>query len=371
MRVTFKTLKQQTFELELQEDDLVGDVKKKIEAEKGSEFCAGNQKLIHSGKVMEDEKPLKHYKVTDKGFIVVMSIAKHPPKEKSPTEKSPVTTGDAAKKASTPTPAPTAAVSTPPENAARQDASPSTVAASQETEAAGPGISTGESALVTGAEYERTLKEIMSMGFERTMVIRAMRASFNNPDRAVEYLLSGNIPNLEVTEQNPPSERPASETSRPEPPGDDRSATESAVSEDPIAVLANLPQFQQMRALVQANPELLPQLIQQIGAENTDLLRLIQENEQGFLEFLNAPINPEATGPEGTESSEPSGPGGQRPEPRHVVLTMTAEERAAIERLKALGFPEELVIQAYYACEKNEDAAANFLLSEGPDDEAV
>jgi UV excision repair protein RAD23 len=127
-----------------------------------------------------------------------------------------------------------------------------------------------------------------------------------------------------------------------------------------------------MRALVQANPELLPQLIQQIGADNADLLRLIQENEQGFLEFLNAPINPEAVGPEGTESSDAAEPGGQQPpEPRHVVLTMTAEERAAIERLKALGFPEELVIQAYYACEKNEDAAANFLLSEGPDDEAV
>lgn len=44
--------------------------------------------------------------------------------------------------------------------------------------------------VVTGEAYENAVKNIMEMGFEREQAIKAMRASFGNPDRAVEYLMT-------------------------------------------------------------------------------------------------------------------------------------------------------------------------------------
>lgn len=53
---------------------------------------------------------------------------------------------------------------------------------------------------VTGSEYETMLTEIMSMGYERERVVAALRASYNNPHRAVEYLLTvrGSLPSREA-----------------------------------------------------------------------------------------------------------------------------------------------------------------------------
>lgn len=55
----------------------------------------------------------------------------------------------------------------------------------------------------------------------------------------------------------------------------------------------------------------------------------------------------------GDDEGGPGGAGGEQ------YIQVTEEERAAIERLVAMGFDRQLVIQAFIACDKNEELAAN------------
>ena len=43
---------------------------------------------------------------------------------------------------------------------------------------------------VRGSEYETAVNNLVAMGYERPAVVRALHASFNNPDRAAEYLIN-------------------------------------------------------------------------------------------------------------------------------------------------------------------------------------
>merc|ERR1712096_272769 len=110
------------------------------------------------------------------------------------------------------------------------------------------------------------------------------------------------------------------------------------------------------------NPHLLEQFIQQMSRENPELFRDITSNQEAFIRMLNE--GPDA---DTDATAQPvgggSGPNVTREQDGRVTLQVTEAERQAIDRLKQLGFPEDMVVQAYFACDKNEELAANFLLS--------
>ncbi|CAO2580842.1 UV excision repair protein RAD23 homolog B [Lemmus lemmus] len=410
MQVTLKTLQQQTFKIDIDPEETVKALKEKIESEKGKDaFPVAGQKLIYAGKILSDDTALKEYKIDEKNFVVVMVT-----KPKAVTAPVPATTQPsnvpttaavssstatvvaqapaptpASAPTSTPastTPASTAASSEPapasatqPEKAAEKPAQ-SPVVTSPAPADSTPGDSSrsnlfedATSALVTGQSYENMITEIMSMGYEREQVIAALRASFNNPDRAVEYLLMG-IPGDRESQAvvDPPPQ--AVSTGTPQSPAVAAAAATttattatSAGGSHPLEFLRNQPQFQQMRQIIQQNPSLLPALLQQIGRENPQLLQQISQHQEHFIQMLNEPVQ-EAGGQGGGGGG--GGGGIADAGTGHMnYIQVTPQEKEAIERLKALGFPEGLVIQAYFACEKNENLAANFLLQQNFDED--
>lgn len=409
MQVTLKTLQQQTFKIDIDPEETVKALKEKIESEKGKDaFPVAGQKLIYAGKILNDDTALKEYKIDEKNFVVVMVT-----KPKAVTTPAPATTqqsnsattttvssstATAVTQAPTPTPAlaptSTPASITPASTTASSEPAPASATQQEkpaekpvETPAATSPTSTDStsgdtsrsnlfedatSALVTGQSYENMVTEIMSMGYEREQVIAALRASFNNPDRAVEYLLMG-IPgdreSQAVVEPAQAAGTGAPQSSAVAAAAATTTATTTTASSGghPLEFLRNQPQFQQMRQIIQQNPSLLPALLQQIGRENPQLLQQISQHQEHFIQMLNEPV--QEAGGQGGGGGSGSGGIAEAGSGHMNYIQVTPQEKEAIERLKALGFPEGLVIQAYFACEKNENLAANFLLQQNFDED--
>merc|ERR1712087_144612 len=54
----------------------------------------------------------------------------------------------------------------------------------------------GANAFVMGSQLNEAVQNLVAMGFPEAEVQRAMRAAYNNPERAAEYLLTGIPQNL-------------------------------------------------------------------------------------------------------------------------------------------------------------------------------
>ncbi|KAJ4384374.1 UV excision repair protein rad23 [Neurospora sp. IMI 360204] len=236
-----------------------------------------------------------------------------------------------------------------------------------------------------GEQRAEAIANMEAMGFERSQIDAAMRAAYYNPERAVEYLLNGIPANLQqqAASRQPsaaPAAAPAAAAASAAPAqaaspaaagGDDddqvnlfdlaaqlgnsaggrgargaEGAGAEAAGLGNLDFLRNNAQFQQMRQLVQEQPQMLEPILQQLGAGNPQLAQMIAQNSDQFLNLLGE-----------------GGEGGS------VGIAVTEEERDAIERLTRLGFPQDQAIQAYFACDKDEELAANFLFDQGPEED--
>jgi UV excision repair protein RAD23 len=409
MKLTCKTLQKVQFQLDVELEDKVLDVKKKMEETQG--YSLSQLKLIFSGQVLEDDKCLSEYNITEKDFLVVMimkpkassgaATSSPKPAVSVPAPPAPSTTNPTSAAAATSTESTTPAPAPAPTPAPASTAADTAPAQQGSTEAWD-----NVSRLVTGAEYETTVKTIMEMGFERDQVVKALRASYNNPDRAVEYLAMGSIPEpaepprpARPAEQQPvpggPTTQPGATTggsttqpgattggsttqpgatggtTSPAPSSTNPTAQPQNLFEAALAAsqlqqqqqqqqqppqldaLRNQQSLQQLRQLVQHNPAILPHLIQQIGQTNPALLQMFNSNPESIMQWF-----------------QDAGEGADPPNPQGVgYVHVSQDEKDAIDRLEGLGFERNLAIEAFLACDRNEELAANYLFDHMNDEE--
>lgn len=251
------------------------------------------------------------------------------------------------------------------------------------------------------------------MGFPQDQAEAALRAAGGNSGLAVEYLMSGIPENV--------NRAVSSSVSTPTSGSGSGSAGSSGASGSGLEQFRRHPQFNDLRRMIQQNPSALPQVLQAIGEQDPDLLRVIHANQAEFLRLMNEPITEQP--PQNQDFGAGAGAGGDMPNPMQLiqmlqmlppeqreaaaqslgmtseqlqafsqmiaslppdqlqrlmresgggglggpppganVIRLTEEEMAAVNRLVELGFNQQDAVAAYLACDKNEALAANLLL---------
>jgi len=394
MKVEVHDLKHDKWFLEAEPSETIAQVKERNYEEHGLDRGLV-QKLIFSGKILKDTDTLESIKyVEGKGFLVCMaSKARKPAKPKETTPK-------AAESSAAPA-APAAAVATTAAPASHSEPSSAPLVPSQEQ-----GFLSGPSALVTGSELQGIVNNIMDMGYSQQQVLLAMRRAFNNPDRAVEYLVTGQIP--EQPETAEPSDAEMGEAPSSEAPAGEPATSETGASATPAAgasVAGSEPasgidrdlfdaadrqaqaeeegeqveeeidfqqllglddaQLDELRAAVRQNPNQLLQILDPIVRSNPALAETLINNLDQFLWYMTTPEDREALG---AQVFGDSGIGGASGVPEGAqVISLSEDEAAAVHRLMELGFEWEVAATAYLACDKDEEMSANYLFEHGND----
>ncbi|ORX36538.1 UV excision repair protein Rad23, partial [Anaeromyces robustus] len=361
MKLQFKTLSRACFTIDAEPSEKVIDLKKKVAAVQG--FDVERQNIIFKGKILADDLTVEECHFTEKDFIVVMEMKKkkapaaeapkpstsasEPKKEEPKAEEKKV---EEPKKAEEPKKEEPKAEEKPKEEAPKEDkpkeetapAATATETASQPATSSQNYWEASGSVLVTGEAYEQAVNNLIEMGFEKDDVVKAMRASFNNPDRAAEYLMTG-IPE-HLLPQNPPAQPAAQAAAQPAATQGSTPATAAATENQPVnlfeaaanaarpagaaaggqnnlAFLNNNPEFQRLRELIHTNPQLLQPILQQLGQSNPELMEVISANPDAFVRLLEEGMSEEQQGGENNPLS-----GGAIP------IQISQEEAEAITR---------------------------------------
>ncbi|EDV93052.1 GH18491 [Drosophila grimshawi] len=273
MKLSIRTLDQKTITFELNDaSEKVLQLKQRLVALPEISQPVENLQLIYGGRIMQDDHKLIDYNIMEDKIIVLMTKKvqeKEQNKQQQQQQPAPPT----------PTPAEVPRPSLTPD--------------------------------------EQRVRDLILMGYEEQDVRAALRASFNHPERAIEYLITG-IPNQADQQQTTAGSHDGAEVSE---------------AAERLNYLATDPRFAHVRDLVRQNPELLELVLSHLRETDPAAFATIRNNQEEFVNMLNQP----------------------------TAADLSSDDEAAVERLMALGFERDVVVPVYLACDKNEELTADLL----------
>ncbi len=306
MKIIIKNLKQLEYIVEIESDQkTVKDLKNEIQKVHG--FDSNLMKLLHNGVVLNDTNTLADYKIRDEHVVIMMNTK---PKQKPNPPQS--------------NPQPNQESIAPPQQKPNEP--------EKKPEEAKPDLS-------------EKVNSLVEMGYEKEKVEKALNASGGRLDLAIEFLESGNIPEPapQSTQSQPISNLP------------NNNNNVSGLDED-LKLNASM-----IKIMCNRDPNKIITILNNMKEKTPNLLNKIKQHEEEFKRLLVSPITQEdIINFRNIHQGLRSGAGRIGPQ-----LRFTREEIEAIERLKQLGdFSQAEVIQAYIACDKNEELTANFLFEQ-------
>lgn len=251
MQIHIKNLSGSQTSLEVDSSHSIQSLKEQISTQQNIQVS--NLKLLYKGRILEDSKLLSDYQITS-GGIIVMMISKSKP---APVDELP----------------------------------------EQQVQASSTTISPQES--------EESIERLIAMNFSRENSIKALQAANQDLNLAIEYLLSGNVPEVQKT--------------------------------GTFDFLMQSQEFLRILDIIRANPRELEPFLNQLETTNTELFTLITANQREFLDLITNGHN-------------------------ENQIQLAKHEEDEIRELMELGFSAQDAVEAYLSCNKNKAVAANFLL---------
>ncbi|XP_004535419.1 UV excision repair protein RAD23 homolog A [Ceratitis capitata] len=190
------------------------------------------------------------------------------------------------------------------------------------------------------------LRQIVAMGYNEDDVRRALIASFNNPNEAVDYLVK------QVQErmaQQPKGKSNQKKTQNNKQKNCKLVAGASSNERNSLAFLRNDPDFRNLRRLLRRRPNILQDVIKRVDTSHPELLQMLKEHESEFLQLLHENAENSADDEEQCENCN------------FNSMQISPEEEKVIARLVQMGFKRQMVVLAFIACDRDVEKTVDYL----------